>query len=153
MTPNPRRVSLDCWVPTSQAGHDAQCAGRGRGSSSRTTTGFSHGDNSPTDYIDVELDEAECGEHEMRVRPPTRGRHQREPVAPGYVNTVTHWWTDRRYTARRKSAAEICAPRWRQDDRRGRPAAQRGQPALDGVDKTGFADNYWIGLSMLHTCS
>jgi hypothetical protein len=24
-------------------------------------------------------------------------------------------------------------------------------PNLDGIDKTGFSDNYWIGLSMLHT--
>ena len=23
--------------------------------------------------------------------------------------------------------------------------------ALDGIDLTGFADNYWVGLSMLHT--
>ena len=24
-------------------------------------------------------------------------------------------------------------------------------PKLDGIDLTGFSDNYWVGLSMLHT--
>ena len=43
--------------------------------------------------------------------------------------------------------------RGREDgDRRGRPAAERDRSrSSDGVDLTGFSDNYWIGLSLLHT--
>ena len=41
--------------------------------------------------------------------------------------------------------------RGRQADRRGRPAADETDPKLDGIDLTGFSDNYWIGLALLHT--
>ena len=42
--------------------------------------------------------------------------------------------------------------RGRQDGDRGRAACRtRPTPKLDGVDLTGFSDNYWIGLSLLHT--
>ena len=155
MTPNPRRVSLDLL---------------GRDTFKPATTlnvlaaawiqfqnhdWFSHGDNSPDAFIDVDLPEDDdgWGEPKMRVRTTNRELDASgKPIAPGYVNTVTHWWDGSQIYG---SSEQRC--RQLRTGEGGKMIIEDGRlpnednPALDGVDMTGFADNYWIGLSLLHT--
>src|SRR5207244_5958013 len=54
---------------------------------------FSHGDNSPTDFLEVELDDGDpWGEPTMKVRETRDPEAIANDVPPAYVNTVTHWW-------------------------------------------------------------
>ena len=73
-------------------------------------------------------------------------------LPPTYVNTVTHWWDGSQiYGSTEERNREL---RTGED---GKMAVEDGRlpnetdPKLDGVDLTGFSDNYWIGLSLLHT--
>ena len=73
-------------------------------------------------------------------------------LPPTYVNTVTHWWDlSQIYGSTEERNRELRAG----ED--GKMKVEDGMlpnetdPKLDGVDLTGFSDNYWIGLSLLHT--
>jgi hypothetical protein len=115
---------------------------------------FSHGDNSPTDMIDVPLEPGDgWGESPMKVRTTSPGEAPEEKdLAPAYVNTVTHWWDGSQIYG---SSEEHCRRLRTGDD--GKMIIEEGRlpneenPDLDGIDMTGFSDNYWVGLSMLHT--
>jgi hypothetical protein len=115
---------------------------------------FSHGDNNPDRLVEVPLEEGDpWGEDTMKVKSTSPDpQPSGEAVAPTYVNTVTHWW----------DGSQIYAS----DEKRNRMLRAHGDgkmivedgrlpaeenPDLAGVDLTGFSDNYWIGLSMLHT--
>jgi len=112
---------------------------------------FSHGDPSPTDMIDVPLPKGDkWGGKKMQVRA-TVGDPD-DPGAPTYVNTVTHWWDGSQIYG---STEERCRRLRTGED--GKMIVENDRlpneldPALDGIDATGFSDNYWLGLSMLHT--
>ncbi|MCW3040723.1 MAG: peroxidase [Solirubrobacterales bacterium] len=107
---------------------------------------FSHGDNSPTGKMEVPLPEGDTwnGQDTMSVRTTAD--------ATQYVNTVTHWWDGSQIYG---SSEERC--RELRTGERGTLAVEDGRlpnetkNALDGIDLTGFSDNYWVGLSLLHT--
>jgi hypothetical protein len=154
MTPSPRRISLellarDVFKPATTLNSLAAAWIQ-----FQNHDWFSHGDNSPTNFIDVDLDEGDIwAEPKMRVRTTNREVDVNgQPVAPGYVNTVTHWWDGSQIYG---SSEERC--RELRTGEGGKMIVEDGRlpnediSALAGVDKTGFADNYWIGLSMLHT--
>jgi hypothetical protein len=114
---------------------------------------FSHGDNSPTDYIDVPLEKGDpWGGKTMKVRQTRDPTAVGKDIPPAYVNTVTHWWdgsqiygsTEERCRKLRTGSGGKMSV---EDDR----LPNEDDPTLDGVDLTGFSDNYWTGLSMLHT--
>jgi hypothetical protein len=115
---------------------------------------FSHGDNSPTEMVELSLDEGDSwGETAMKIRSTSPDPHPLgEDVAPTYVNTVTHWWDGSQIYG---SSEERC--RRMRTGEGGKMIVEDGRlpnednPDLDGVDLTGFSDNYWIGLSLLHT--
>ena len=75
-----------------------------------------------------------------------------DPGSPTYINTVTHWWDGSQIYG---SSEEKCRRLRTGED--GKMIVEDGflpnesDPALDGIDATGFCDNYWIGLSLLHT--
>jgi hypothetical protein len=115
---------------------------------------FSHGDNSPTDFIEVPLHEGDdWGETAMRVRSTSHDTDaQGRKLSPTYVNTVTHWWDgsqiygsseERNRKLRTGSGGKMLV----EDGF----LPEEDDPDLHGVDLTGFSDNYWAGLSVLHT--
>ena len=116
---------------------------------------FGHGENSPDRYVDVPLDENdEWPESPMKIRATSedRTRTWKSGLPPTYINTVTHWWDGSQiYGSTEERNRELRAG----ED--GKMAMEDGRlpnetdPKLDGVDLTGFSDNYWIGLSLLHT--
>jgi hypothetical protein len=83
---------------------------------------------------------------------PDRTRTYRSGLPPTYVNTVTHWWDGSQIYG--SSEAE---DRRLREGEGGRMTLADGmlpeetQEGLEGVDMTGFNDNYWVGLSLLHT--
>ena len=90
----------------------------------------------------------------MRVKAtsPDRTRTWKSGLPPTYVNTVTHWWDGSQiYGSTEERNRELRAGEG------GRMMVEDGRlpnetkADLDGVDLTGFSDNYWIGLSLLHT--
>ncbi|WP_211216302.1 peroxidase family protein [Longispora albida] len=117
---------------------------------------FSHGDNHLDEPYDVPLEDDDPWPH----RPMTIRRTRPDPLAhtgggtpPTYENTVTHWWdgsqlygsTERR--CRQLRTGEDGKLRVEPDGR----LPEEPRPALKGIDLAGFTDNYWIGLSLLHT--
>jgi hypothetical protein len=110
---------------------------------------FSHGDNSPTESVIVSLPPGDdWAEPEMTV-PSTR----LDPATGGtYINTATHWWDGSQIYG---SSEERCRALRTGED--GKMIVEDGRlpnendPKLDGIDLTGFSDNYWVGLSALHT--
>ncbi len=117
---------------------------------------FGHGENSPDEFVDVPLDEGDGWPDgsPMKVKrtSPDRTRTNRSGLPPTYVNTVTHWWDASQIYGSTEGRNRML--RAGED---GKLAMEDGRlpneidPDLDGVDLTGFSDNYWIGLSLLHT--
>jgi hypothetical protein len=114
---------------------------------------FSHGDNDPEGHLDVPLPAGdEWGEDPMRVRKTRDPEAEAKDLPPAYVNTVTHWWDGSQIYG---STEERC--RELRTGEGGKMILEDGRlpaednPGLQGIDKTGFSDNYWLGLSMLHT--
>ena len=117
---------------------------------------FGHGENAPDTYIDIELDEndewPEGSPMRIRATSPDRTRTNTSGLPPTYVNTVTHWWDGSQiYGSTEERNREL------RSGEDGKLKVEEGMlpnetdPHLDGVDLTGFSDNYWIGLSLLHT--
>ncbi|MFI6813657.1 peroxidase family protein [Nonomuraea sp. NPDC050328] len=112
---------------------------------------FSHGRNPVGDPMEVPLaDDDPWPSRPMRVR-----RTQPDPVPhavpgapPTFENTVTHWWDGSQlYGSDERTCREL---RTGED---GRMRVEDGRLPLGplGLDLTGFSDNYWVGLSLLHT--
>ena len=115
---------------------------------------FSHGrdDSSANPRFEIPLAPGDpWPEHPMTV-PHTPADPTRQPgdtKPPTYVNHVTHWWDG--------SQIYGCSPAENQKLRTGVDGKMRvgadGKLPLDpatGIDLTGFIDNWWLGLSMLH---
>ncbi len=119
---------------------------------------FGHGENSPDRYIDLPLDQndewPEGSPMQIRATSPDRTRTGGSGLPPTYVNTVTHWWDGSQIYG---STEERC--RTLRTGSEGKMAIEESEGMLPeeseaklaGVDLTGFSDNYWIGLSLLHT--
>jgi heme peroxidase len=116
---------------------------------------FSHGDNSETEFIEVPLapgDEWDDGVMEVR-RTSADSTNNGGDLPPTYVNKVTPWWdgsqlygsTEERNRELRSGEDGKLAM---SDDHR---LPEETNSALHGVDLTGFSDNYWVGLSVMHT--
>ena len=116
---------------------------------------FGHGENSPDEFIDVPVGEGDDwpdGPMKVRSTSPDRTRTWKSGLPPTYINTVTHWWDGSQiYGSTEDKNRELRAG----ED--GKMAVEDGflpeeaDKGLAGVDATGFNDNYWIGLSLLHT--
>ena len=116
---------------------------------------FSHGDNSPTDYLEVALDPDDpWGEDTMTVRATAKPQKASDgsELPPAYLNSVTHWWDGSQiYGSDEARCRELRTGAGGQmtleDDR----LPEETETGKAGIDQTGFSDNYWAGLSMLHT--
>jgi hypothetical protein len=117
---------------------------------------FGHGENSPTDFLDIELDqEDDWGAEIMRVRRThpdrvTGGADGSEPLT--WTNQETHWWDLSQLYG---SSEERC--RSLRTGEGGKLIIENGMLPLEpskelrGIELTGFNDNYWLGLSLMHT--
>jgi hypothetical protein len=156
MEPSPREVSLrllnrDTFKPATSLNVLAACWIQ-----MENHDWFGHGENSPDEFIDVPLDEQDewpdGGPMKVRQTSADRTRTWKSGLPPTYINTVTHWWDGSQiYGSTEGRNRQLRAG----ED--GKMALEDGRlpnevdPNLDGVDLTGFSDNYWIGLSLLHT--
>ncbi|GLZ76068.1 putative peroxidase [Actinorhabdospora filicis] len=115
---------------------------------------FSHGDNHKASPIEVPLAAGDdWHESPMRVR-----RTRTDPLAhtdgsapPTFENTVTHWWDGSQIYG--STAARLRELRAFEDGKlivEGGRLPDETAPGLSGIDLTGFGDNYWVGLSLLH---
>jgi Animal haem peroxidase len=115
---------------------------------------FSHGDNSETEFLQVPLPEGDSwddGVMEVRRTSPD-STYTGGKLAPTYVNKVTPWWDGSQlYGSTEEKNREL------RSGERGKLKMEDGRlpeetnKALYGVDLTGFNDNYWVGLSVMHT--
>ena len=115
---------------------------------------FSHGDNSETEFVAVPLEEDDDwsdGAMEVRRTSPD-STNSGGKLPPTYVNKVTPWWDGSQlYGSTEERNREL------RSGEDGKLAMEDGRlpeetnKALNGVDLTGFSDNYWVGLSVMHT--
>ena len=156
--PEPARGLADgCSTATASSPRRASTCSPPAGSSSRTTTGSATARTSPTSSSTCPLAEGDDWPDgdPMKVKahaaPTARAPGRAGCRRPTSTRSPTGG-TARRSTARPRSETASCAPartaRWRS---RTAGCRTRPSPNLDGVDLTGFTDNYWIGLSLLHT--
>jgi hypothetical protein len=115
---------------------------------------FSHGDNSETEFIEVPLAEGdEWSDNVMEVRrtnPDSSNAGGKLP--PTYVNKVTPWWDGSQlYGSTEERNRELRSGEDGKLAMDGERLPEETNPALHGIDKTGFSDNYWVGLSIMHT--
>jgi hypothetical protein len=113
---------------------------------------FAH-DREPDDFLEIDLPEGHSW-HENPMRIPrsradaTRNDHD-EHLPPTYINRVSHWWDS--------SGIYGSSPEQRDRVRTftdGKLVVKDGRLPLDaktGTAITGFSENWWIGLGMLHT--
>jgi Animal haem peroxidase len=156
LDPNPREVSLrllrrDSFKPATTLNVLAACWIQ-----FQNHDWFGHGENDPDHHLEVPLPEGDDWPDgdpmQVRRTHPDRTRVEEADTSPTYVNTVTHWWDlSQLYGSTEERNRELRSG----DD--GKLAMEDGRlpnetkPGLDGIDLTGFSDNYWIGLSLLHT--
>ncbi len=117
---------------------------------------FGHGENDPDTFIEVELppsDDWPDGEvMKVKATIPDRTRTGKSGLPPTFVNTVTHWWDlSQIYGSTEERNREL------RSGEDGKLKIENGmlpeetERKLKGVDLTGFSDNYWVGLALLHT--
>jgi hypothetical protein len=116
---------------------------------------FSHGDGSTTDYIDVELPAGDSrGAGTMSIRrtlpDPTRIAAEDEAGLPdAYLNENTHWWDGSQIYGSNLETLNTL-----REFQGGRMLVNSDgslpRDFFSGVPKTGFTDNWWLGLSMMH---
>jgi hypothetical protein len=113
---------------------------------------FSHG-REPVDTIEIDLPDGHAWhENPMRVprtrQDPTRGDKDAH-LPPTYVNSESHWWDS--------SGIYGSTPEKQRRVRSfedGKLVVENGRLPVDvstGTAVTGFSENWWVGLGMLHT--
>lgn len=116
---------------------------------------FGHGENDPDHQVEIPLADGDDWTEDPMVVQRTTGDRTRDPddgTPATYLNKVTHWW----------DGSAIYGSS--QDQNRVMRAGKDGKmllvdgklpleedPVLAGIDRTGFNDNYWVGLALLHT--
>jgi len=115
---------------------------------------FFHGHGDPDKVINIPLGPGDdFPENPMRIRQtlPIHGEiHDGEP-APVFANTETHWWDGSQiYGTGKPKQSEVRTFKDGkvkvQDDGRLYESAK-----YPGIDLTGFEENYWAGVGLLHT--
>jgi hypothetical protein len=117
---------------------------------------FFHGRGKKDEVLDVPLEQGDdWPENPMRVRRtvaiPAHSSGVGKHGSIDYGNTETHWWDGSQIYGSDKDTQD--AIRTFKDGKlkiepNGRLPADPGEP---GIDLTGFNENYWFGLSCLHT--
>jgi hypothetical protein len=114
---------------------------------------FNHGDAGDENSHQLALDERDTWyERTMRI-PRTPADHTRAPGGndgpPTFINKVSHWWDASAIYG--SDAATIASLRSFED---GKLIVENNMLRLNpttGVPLTGFFENWWVGLTLLHT--
>jgi len=115
---------------------------------------FFHGNGDPSKVIDIPLREGdEFPRNPMQIRRsiPMNGKEivDGQP-APVFANTESHWWDGSQVYGTGSKQSEVRTFKDGkikvQDDGRLPKSAHN-----EGIDLTGFEDNYWAGVGILHT--
>ncbi len=117
---------------------------------------FTHGDNEPNKKIEIPLPEGDPWPEEhrpMEVKKTLTDQSRSESdqsSQPTFINEVTHWWDGSQiYGSNPETVDKL---RSHVDGKL--TIGEDGLLPLDeqlGLDMTGFNDNWWVGLSLLHT--
>ena len=114
---------------------------------------FFHGDGEPDKVIEIPLGPDDTfPENPMKIRRtiPMRGGIVDGEPAPIFGNNETHWWdASQVYGSGKEKQSHIRTfkdGKVKVDDNGRLP-----QGDIPGVDLTGMQDNYWVGVSLLHT--
>ncbi|NET76063.1 peroxidase family protein [Okeania sp. SIO1F9] len=117
---------------------------------------FSHGDNQQDNKFQIPLEEGDPWPEEYRpleikkTLADTTRSDENTQGPPTYINKVTHWWdASQIYGSDRetidKLRSHVDGKMLIEDD------GLLPINSENGIDLVGFDDNWWIGLSMLHT--
>lgn len=115
---------------------------------------FSHGDNQPNNKLEIPLEDNDPWPEEYR--PLTVGKtlvdesRPSEATPPTFINKVTHWWDGSQIYGSDPETVD----RVRSHGDGKLVIEENGLLPIDpenGVEITGFNDNWWVGLAMLHT--
>ncbi|MBX2865075.1 MAG: peroxidase [Leptolyngbyaceae cyanobacterium MAG.088] len=115
---------------------------------------FSHGNNDPNEKLEIPLDSTDPWPAEHR--PMAVGKTLADESRPDgarpktFINTVTHWWDGSQVYGSDPETVD----RLRSHTDGKLIIQENGLLPVDpktGIDITGFNDNWWIGLAMLHT--
>jgi hypothetical protein len=115
---------------------------------------FSHGDNSEDEWLQVPLSDDDTWDGGiMEVRRTSKdSTNSGGDLPPTYVNKVTPWWDGSQLYG---STEERCRELRSFEDGKlkmdGDRLPEETDKGLHGMDLTGFNDNYWTGLSVMHT--
>lgn len=111
----------------------------------------------PSEFIEIPIERGDPwrGPNPMRIqktrRDPTRADRSAGP--PTYINTVTHWWdASQLYGSDEPTQHRVRGGKDRKD---GKLFLKDGRipvrdPVNDPIEITGFNNNWWLGLSLLH---
>ena len=117
---------------------------------------FFHGRGKPDEVFEVPLEEGDdWPENPMRVRRtvsvPSHSSGVGKEGSIDYGNTETHWWDGSQIYGSNKETQD--AIRTFKDGKLKVESSGRlpADPDESGLDLTGFNENYWFGLSCLHT--
>lgn len=152
MTPNPREISRrlmrrETFTPAASLNLLAAAWIQ-----FQTHDWFAHG-REPADVIEIDVaDDDDWFQSPMRI-PKTKSDHTRTDadrgLPPTYINSQSHWWD---------ASAIYGSTAQRRDEVRshvdGKLVLKDGHLPLDpetGVALTGFSENWWVGLGLLHT--
>ncbi|HWF54175.1 MAG TPA: peroxidase family protein [Solirubrobacteraceae bacterium] len=115
---------------------------------------FSHGDNSETEFIEVPLsagDDWDGGTMEVRRTSPD-STNAGGTLPPTYVNKVTPWWDGSQlYGSTEERNRELRSGEEGKLKMDGDRLPEETKSELHGVALTGFSDNWWVGLEVMHT--
>ncbi|MGB0971151.1 MAG: peroxidase family protein [Mycobacterium sp.] len=114
---------------------------------------FFHGNGVPEKTIDIPLrDGDDFPENPMRIRStiPLHGEIKHGCPAPTFENTETHWWDGSQIYG---SGVEKQNQLRTFTDGKIKVTDDGRLPTSDipGVDLTGFQENWWVGVGLLHT--
>lgn len=122
---------------------------------------FAHGDNEPDKKIEIPLENDDPWPDEHRpmaikktLADPTRPDGDTSGP-PTFINHVTHWWdASQLYGSTPEKVHQLRSHvdgKLTMGENGLLPVQETGDELHKQIDLTGFNDNWWVGLSLLHT--